>query len=236
VKRSGQGGRLQKRLEIREGEDDRRTSDVVLEIRGLSDAGDFEGYGSVFNVEDSYGDVVAPGAFARTISEHKTAGTMPAMLWQHNSREPVGVWQEMSEDANGLKLKGRLLLETQLGRETHAILKAGAIRGLSIGFMTRAFEWNEESQIRTVTDADLWEISLVTFAANKRATVLGVKGTEISTERDLEKALRDAGMSKTDAKAAVARVRSSILDRRDALDGIDSALSSARRLLQTLNS
>lgn len=207
----------------------------ALEIREVSDKGVFAGHGSVFGVEDSYGDVVAPGAFKRTLEEHKAQGTLPAMLWQHDTRQPIGVYTAMTEDAKGLAVTGQLLLETEKGREAHALLKAKAIRGLSIGFITRQFLWNEETEVRTVTDVDLWEVSLVTFPANKAAVVDAVKGAgEIATERDLEKFLRDAGKSKAEAKAIIARIRSSILDRRDADDGIGTTMSAAQRLLQSI--
>ena len=185
----------------------------------------------MFNVEDSYGDIVVPGAFKRTLDEHRSEGTLPAMLWQHDASQPIGVYTDMKEDAAGLYVKGQILLETTKGREAHALLKAKAIRGLSIGFINRDSSRDEATGIRKVKDVDLWEVSLVTFPANRSATVEQVKGANgIHTERDLEKFLRDAGMSKSEALASVARLRASILDRREA-DGISKALSSADRLL-----
>ncbi len=206
-----------------------------LEIKSLSEAGEFEGYGSVFGVEDSYGDIVAPGAFERSLNEHRSNGTMPALLWQHDSSQPIGVYSDMREDQAGLSVKGKLLLETARGREAHALLKAKALRGLSIGFMTRKADYDEVTQIRTVRDVDLWEVSLVTFPANRQANVEAVKNQSgIATERDLEKFLRDAGMSKSEATASVARLRASILDRRDAAQGIGTAMGAAERLLKQL--
>lgn len=223
-------------LRNRENRDAKATLGGGLEIRTLSDAGEFEGHGSVFGVEDSYGDIVAPGAFERSLTEHRTAGTLPALLWQHDASRPIGVYTDMREDAAGLYVKGKLLTETAQGREAHALLKAKAIRGLSIGFMTRKADYDEVSQIRTVRDVDLWEVSLVTFPANRMANVEAVKNTNnaITTERDLEKFLRDAGMSKSEAAASVARLRASILDRRDAAQGIGKAMGAAERLLQQL--
>lgn len=206
-----------------------------LEIKTLAETGEFEGHGSVFGVEDSYGDIVAPGAFERSLTEHRAAGTMPALLWQHDSSQPIGVYTDMREDTAGLYVKGKLLTETAKGREAHALLKAKALRGLSIGFMTRKADWDEVTQIRTVRDVDLWEVSLVTFPANRMANVEAVKNTTgIATERDLEKFLRDAGMSKSEAAASVARLRTSILERRDAVQGIGKAMGAAERLLQQL--
>lgn len=221
-------------LETREVERETRHAGGPLEIRGLDDSGEFEGHGSVFNLEDSYGDVVLPGAFQKSLEEHRAAGTLPAMLWQHDPGQPIGVYSDMKEDAKGLYVKGRLLTETAKGREAHAMLKAKAVRGLSIGFVTRAWEWREET--RLVKDVELWEVSLVTFPAQRAAQVEDVKnsGSPITTERELEQFLRDAGKSRTEAKAIVARLRASILDRRDASEGIGKTIGAAERLLQKL--
>lgn len=222
-------------LETRDGQAETRHHNGALEIKSLDDAGEFEGHGSVFNNEDSYGDIVIPGAFQKSLEEHRSAGTMPAMLWQHDPGQPIGVYSDMKEDARGLYVKGKLLTETAKGREAHAMLKARAVRGLSIGFVTRAWEWKEET--RLVKDVDLWEVSLVTFPANRAAQVEDVKsagGGAIATERDLERFLREAGKSRAEAKAIVADLRSSILERRDASEGIGKTMGAAERLLQKL--
>lgn len=106
---------------------------------------------------------MAAGAFVKSLADHKTAGTMPAMLWQHNSDEPIGVWTEMAEDANGLRVKGQLALNTTRGKEAYELAKMGALNGLSVGFITKQFEYDTETDVRTITEADLWEVSLVTF-------------------------------------------------------------------------
>lgn len=88
----------------------RETRAFALDLRAIGEDGTIEGYGSVFGVQDSYGDVVAHGAFKASLAAHKAGGTMPAMLWQHDSAVPIGVWTDMSEDDKGLKIKGRLSL------------------------------------------------------------------------------------------------------------------------------
>ena len=123
-------------LEKREAPGGREIRSFALQIKSSED-GPIEGYGSVFGVKDSYDDVIAAGAFAATLAAHKAAGTMPAMLWQHDPDKPCGVWDEMSEDSGGLKVKGRLALETEKGKEAHALLKMGALNGLSIGFISK---------------------------------------------------------------------------------------------------
>lgn len=178
---------------------------VPFEAKALDDeARLFEGYGSVFGVVDAYADVVAAGAFARSLKEWRAKKRAPALLWQHDPSQPTGVWDELREDEKGLYVKGHLA-DTQLGRESHTLLKMGALSGLSIGFRTRKSKIDEESGIRTLTDIDLWEVSLVTFPANDPARVTAVKAEGAwPTEREFEELLRDAGFSRTIAKAIIA--------------------------------
>ena len=93
--------------------------DFGFEIKAVNEDGTVEGYGSVFGVKDSYADVIQKGAFIKSITEHRQAKTMPAMLWQHDSSQPIGIWTDMAEDANGLKLSGKLAMETVKGKEVH---------------------------------------------------------------------------------------------------------------------
>ena len=178
------------------------TRDFAFELKSIKADGTFEGYGSVFGVKDSYDEIVAPGAFADSLNTHRSAGTMPALLWQHRSGEPIGVYTSMAEDAYGLKLHGQLALKTQRGAEAYELLKMKAISGLSIGFQTREDSYDRLSGIRTLKRVDLWETSLVTFPANDAARVQGIK-TGL-TIRDAEKALREVGFSQSDAKVIVA--------------------------------
>lgn len=182
--------------------------DVSFEIKAINADGTLEGYGSVFGVKDSYADVIDKGAFVKSIATHKSAKSMPALLWQHDSSQPIGIWTEMNEDDNGLMLKGKLAMDTVKGKEAHALLKMGAINGLSIGFMTKQYNYDEKTEIRTLTEVELWEVSLVTFPANTKARVTQVKSdTEIQTLKDAERVLRDSGFSKQDALTFVSRVK-----------------------------
>lgn len=210
----------------------------ALSIKASGEDGTVEGYGSVFGVRDAYSDVIAPGSFAASLAAHKAAGTMPAMLWQHDANEPIGVWTDMVEDERGLRIKGRLALDTVRGKEAHALLKLGALNGLSIGFMSKNWLYDRETDIRTLTEIDLWEVSLVTFPANTQARVSGVKASDagaIQTLKDAERCLRDAGLSADAARAFVAQVRRIGPDRRDA-DGLDAASAAAERLLRIVTS
>lgn len=199
--------------------------DFPLEIKEITEEGRFSGYASVFDVIDYYDDEIVRGAFAKSIAEK-----MPVMLWQHDSAEPIGVYESIREDDIGLWIEGRLLLDLEKGREAYILLKNQAIRGLSIGFVPILWEWeNRESRrIRVLKEIDLWEVSLVTFPANPKALVDDVKS--IKTIRDVEDTLRDAGFSRTEAKALIAACKSA---QRDAEEE-DEELKAAQKLLNLM--
>lgn len=170
-----------------------------MEIKAIDDQGHFSGYGSVFDVKDDWDDIIVKGAFEKSLS-----AKMPVMLWQHDSAEPIGVYESIKEDDIGLWLEGRLILDVEKGREAYILLKNRAIKGLSIGFVPLAWEWEtrDDTRVRILKEVDLWEVSLVTFPANPKATV-----DEVKTVRGLENFLRDAGMSRSEARAALAAVK-----------------------------
>lgn len=216
----------------------RETRSCALQIKAVGDDGMIEGYASVFGVIDNYDDVIAAGAFGQTLNEHKTAGTMPAMLWQHDSDSPIGVWTEMVEDANGLRVKGMLALATERGKEAQALLKMGAINGLSIGFLSKEWKYDAKTNVRTLTEVDLWEVSLVTFPSNAKARVTTIKAARdmIAAPKDAERILRDAGFSRADATAYVSRVMRMGEERRESVESTAKAIKAAARLLQSLQS
>lgn len=187
-----------------------RTRDFAFEVKSINDDGTFTGYGSVFGVVDSYNEVVAPGAFLDSLATHKAKGTMPALLWQHRSSEPLGVFTSMEEDSIGLKVTGQIALKTQRGMEAYELLKMKAISGLSIGFIPRDESRDKATGITTLKKVDLWETSLVTFPANDAARVQGVKSIEaISDIRSLERHLRDVcGCSEREAMAIISKAKS----------------------------
>lgn len=177
---------------------------TALEIKKVSANGEFEGYGSVFDVVDAYQDVVVRGAFTRTLRERGLAGASGVkMLWQHDRTQPIGRWLDMKEDSRGLYVRGKLSIDSVAqAKEAYGLLKDGAIGGLSIGFNTRKHETDPtKPEIRRLTDVDLWEVSIVTFAANIEAAVSAVKNFEaVQTPRHFERFLRDAGVPKDFAK------------------------------------
>lgn len=148
---------------------------LTLEVKfATGEAGTFTGYASVFGGEpDSYGDVIAPGAFAASLAEHKAGNTRPLLLWQHDQSEPVGVWESVEEDAHGLKVSGRLVLDTARGRDAYALLKAGALNGLSIGYRVRDYE--RRGRGRLLKHIELIEISIVSVPAASPARITSVK-------------------------------------------------------------
>ncbi|MBS1035385.1 HK97 family phage prohead protease [Gluconobacter cerinus] len=210
--------------------------DVRFECRNLTEDGSFEGYGSVFNViEESYGTRFAPGAFGASLTARKKSGDMPKLLWQHDSAQPIGVYTSISEDQRGLVVKGKLIRSVPQAQIAYDLLTAGAIDGLSVGFVTQASEFDPLTGIRTITEADLWEVSIVTFAANPAARVDNVRAADrIHTERDLERFLREeGGFSNSRAKAIASRGFRSVVSSRDEDDGDLTALADSLRALQT---
>lgn len=174
----------------------------------------FEGYGSVFDTVDSYADTITKGAFKGTLREWKSRGKLPKMLLQHggggfsqnaDDLVPIGKYDEMREDDHGLFVRGHLFdVGTDRVKATYAAMQAGELDGLSIGFRTRKFKMDQESGIRTLTDVQLFEVSLVTFPANEPARLSEVRSV-LPEEREFEEWLRrDAGLTRAEAKRVVA--------------------------------
>ena len=189
-----------------------KTLDFQCELKASGDTGVFEGYGSIFNLTDKGGDIVIPGAFAESLTTQKAAGRLPAMLWQHNQREPIGVYTSMEEDSVGLKVKGQLALKTARGAEAYELMKMGALSGMSIGYRSRDDSYDRVTGVRSLKKVDLVELSLVTFPMNDASRVSAVKTIEeFESLSDIERHLRDAGgFSRSEATALVARIKSVI--------------------------
>lgn len=151
-----------------------------IEVRD-DEARTVEGWASTFGNKDSYDDVILPGAFADSIKER-----MPKMLWQHDSRHVIGVWESATETEQGLYVKGRIL-DTTLGNDAYKLAKAGAIDSMSIGYSVKEAAYDQQSGIRTIKTIDLWEVSLVTFPANEKAQITVVKAAmeDIDAASDL---------------------------------------------------
>jgi HK97 family phage prohead protease len=197
---------------------------TALDFKTVEADGTFEGYASLFGSEDLGHDIVEPGAFRDSLAERGPRGIK--LLFQHDPAEPIGVWNELVEDAKGLYARGRLMTEVARAREVLALMRAGALEGLSIGFRAVKAIRDAETGTRRLQAIDLWEISVVTFPMQPEARVASVKrqrpfADHIPTERELERFLtRDAGMRRSEARAVVRSGLKSLAARRDAAGGL----------------
>ncbi len=180
--------------------------------RATEDGLAIEGYASHFGTPDRGGDVVQPGAYAASLAALAAKGGQVRMLWQHDPAQPIGVWDAVREDARGLFVKGRILADVEKGREAAALIAAGAIDGLSIGYRTIRATKNDKGQ-RLLHELELWEVSLVTFPMLPSARV-GAKG---DTPED--QALRDLAASIQEARRMlVSQSRAGDLTRQNRMD------------------
>lgn len=178
--------------------------DFKFELKGLNDEGTFNGYASVFGVKDDGCDIMMKGAFAASIADIKGRGRKVPMLWAHNTREPIGAYTDMKEDDFGLYVEGKFTKGVARAAEIHALMKDGVIDGLSIGFRTKQYEIDTTSGVRKLKEVDLMEISVVTFPMLNVARTMGVKSDFVLNPRDLERELKEAGISGNDSVKAVA--------------------------------
>ena len=162
---------------------------------------EFEGYASLFGVPDGAGDVVATGAFRASLRKRPPAEVR--MLYQHSAQEPLGVWETIREDAKGLYVKGRLVLDVTRAREVKSLIGEGALNGLSIGFRTVRAARNAKSGLRTLLEIELWEISVVTFPllTGSKVTAIGAKHDALS--RNIRKATHALRQPKLSSPASL---------------------------------
>lgn len=142
-------------------------------VEAFSDTGTggtISGYASIFGQADQGGDIVLPGAFHRSLEMLKRAGRRVKFLWQHDPARPIGIWDEVREDSRGLWVKGRILTDVAQGRDAAALVGAGAIDGLSIGYRTVTSHKGDHGR-RHLSELELWEVSLVTFPMLSQARV-----------------------------------------------------------------
>jgi uncharacterized protein len=149
-----------------------RQAPTIREAR-IAASGRVEGYASLFGVEDQGRDVVMPGAFRASLARRPAADVR--LLFQHDPAQPIGVWEEIREDARGLYVRGRLIEEVARAREVLALVREGALDGLSIGFHARKASRDARTGRRHLHEIDLWEISIVTFPMLPGARVAAVK-------------------------------------------------------------
>ncbi len=212
--------------------------ETPFELKFLNETGVFEGYASVFGVTDSVNDRILPGAFSASLKNFAADGRLPPLLWQHDPRQPIGVWREMREDGHGLYVKGELFVaDIPRAREAYRLLRENVVTGLSIGYRARDSHRDDTSGARILTQLDLVEISMVTFPANDMARVKRVKSAlqagAVPTQKEFEALLRDAGMSRKQAKGFIAQGYKS-LAQRDACAGEDDTAALLQGLADTI--
>lgn len=155
------------------------TFDFKLEFKAAAGSdkppGYFEGIGSTPALDQSK-DIIASGAFGESIAKKGVNGIK--FLRQHNARDTAGKWLSIEQRGDVLFATGQLNLDPMhpVGPGLYAQMKAGEVDGLSVGFTTIERSWNEETNVRTILKADLWEISAVTFACNLQCGVSMIKG------------------------------------------------------------
>ena len=164
----------------------------------------FTGYAAAYGNTDSDGDIIEMGAFDESIKQNRDK---IKILWQHKSQEPIGIPLEMREDEKGLWIKGKIS-KTARGDEAMELMRDGVISAMSVGFMIDQADYDEEGR-RRIKSGRLMEFSLVTFPANEQAVIQSVK--EVN-EREIERVLREAGVSRAMAKTIVSSGVKSLRD------------------------
>ncbi|MEL7428753.1 MAG: HK97 family phage prohead protease [Pseudomonadota bacterium] len=208
--------------------------DVILNEVKLN--GVFSGYASLFDVVDQAGDAVAPGAFTKSLRQRTASGIR--MLYQHDPDQPIGIWTSIVEDTKGLLVEGRITSNVGRAGEVLSLMREGAIDGLSIGFKTKRASTHPVTKVRRIIEADLWEISIVTFPLLDAARIDTVKGgppEKRPTIRELERWLtRDAGLSRRDARCLMAKGYHALGGTHDAARP-EPLADMIRRATQTMN-
>lgn len=187
-----------------------KTINRPFEIKmATDDSGRFSGYASVFGEMDYGRDIVMSGAFTKSLARHKARGSKVPVLWQHDQQNPIGVYDVIEEDSKGLQVEGMLVRGVQQADEAHLLAKAGALTGISIGYIAQDARPGKQKGSTELHVVDLWEASLVTFPMLDSARVTDVKSlSELVTVRDVEDWLRDAkGLTPHEAKAVISCIK-----------------------------
>lgn len=176
-----------------------------------ADSMEFEAYANVKNVVDHALDVAMDGCYEKSIADHKANGTRPKLLWSHNPYDyPIGVITDFEEDSKGLFFRG-LLSDTDEGIKTYKLAKMGALDQFSIGYVVQQEKWNSEKGYNELHQIDVKEISWVNFACNEESRLQTIKAKfgqrQMPTVRDLERFLRESGLSKSEAKILASQYR-----------------------------
>ena len=198
----------------------RETKFYALDLKSVQEDGAFEGYASLFGREDLARDIVVRGAFAASLDKRGASGIR--MLFQHDPAQVIGVWDDIVEDERGLYVRGRLTAGVAKAREVLALMRDGALDGLSIGFRTVQARRDKRTGVRKLERIDLWEISIVTFPMLPDARVGAMKARpflqKMPRKRELERWLvRDAGLTRSEARALMRTGFKGLTARREAV-------------------
>lgn len=203
------------------------TKALALELKFAEDAettGGFTGLAAAYGNVDHGGDIIAPGAFRQSLKEHKTAGTRPALLWQHDPMQPIGVIDALTETPAGLEIKGRLNLQVAKGAEAYALAKQGAMRGLSIGYQTQK-STRDAKGVRKILAAYLGEVSFVTRGMNDRAVVTNLKAAGAAKGNDMTDENTGAAAENADIETKLAELESKAAK----IDDLETKLAAAEK-------
>lgn len=174
--------------------------------KSLDEAGEFEGYASVFDTEDHHGDTVRKGAFKAGLQQLAMAKKKLKMLYNH--RELIGVFKEADEDDTGLYVRGKLTLGVQKADEARLLMMDEALDAMSIGGYLRKQNIDEKTWKRELLEIELREISPVVFPALDAARIVSVKSlTDGAPLADVEVVLRDAGFTAKEAKRLISIIK-----------------------------
>nr|WP_321445014.1 HK97 family phage prohead protease [uncultured Cohaesibacter sp.] len=211
---------------------------IAASLDQVDDKGLFEGYACLFGKEDLGRDIIRAGAFRQSLTKRGSSGVK--LLYQHDPAQPIGHWLTIREDDRGLFVRGQLALDVEKAREVHAMMQAGILDGLSIGFRTVKGHKDTKSGARHLLELDLWEISVVTFPMQPDARISSVKSDSADaspafgtfSKRNLErKLMQDAGFSRSQARALLAHGFSGLTGKQDAVStGHPSQLNKLHRL------
>lgn len=195
--------------------------------KALSDDGTFEGYASVFDIEDHGGDTVRKGAFKAGLQKLVKEKRKLKMLWNHDRYQPIGVYTAADEDAKGLWVAGKMTLGVQKADETRLLMLDEAVDSMSIGGYVVKELWDNKMLKRDLLEIELREISPVTFPALDAARITSVKSiSDIGDLPELEAYLRDVGgFSVKQAKAIISKAKAANLQRD--VDGAAKLLKAA---------
>jgi len=149
-----------------------------FEIKNINKIGIFCGYASVFNIKDAYNDVILPFSFKKSLKSKNIKEDIK-LLWQHCQDKPIGYFSIIKEDSVGLYVEGKIMLDIQQGFEAYNLIKSKSVNGLSIGYTVNKSNYDEKNNTRIIEDIELFEISIVTFPANKYSNITYCKSENL---------------------------------------------------------